>query len=199
MGCQFIIENVTYKNMRFIAIFGQFNIFYSYNCNFMELGGYLMFNIGDKIVYPIHGAGVIESIEEKEILGSKNKYYIMKMPIGDMRVMIPLDNIEALGIRTVIDRSLADTILEILAQSPTEMNKVWTKRYRENGKKIKEGNIFDIAEIVRNLIILDRAKKLSAGEKKILANAKNILLSEIMLVLELENQEAESLLETTVK
>ncbi|HYE08833.1 MAG TPA: CarD family transcriptional regulator [Patescibacteria group bacterium] len=158
-----------------------------------------MFNIGDKIVYPIHGAGVIESIEEKEILGSKNKYYIMKMPIGDMRVMIPLDNIEALGIRTVIDRSLADTILEILAQSPTEMNKVWTKRYRENGKKIKEGNIFDIAEIVRNLIILDRAKKLSAGEKKILANAKNILLSEIMLVLELENQEAESLLETTVK
>jgi CarD family transcriptional regulator len=165
----------------------------------MELGGYLMFNIGDKIVYPIHGAGVIESIEEKEILGSKNKYYIMKMPIGDMRVMIPLDNIEALGIRTVIDRSLADTILEILAQSPTEMNKVWTKRYRENGKKIKEGNIFDIAEIVRNLIILDRAKKLSAGEKKILANAKNILLSEIMLVLDLENQEAESLLETTVK
>ncbi|MDF2891647.1 MAG: transcriptional regulator, CarD family [Clostridia bacterium] len=158
-----------------------------------------MFNIGDKIVYPIHGAGVIESIEEKEILGSKNKYYIMKMPIGDMSVMIPLDNIEALGIRTVIDRASTDTVLEILAQSPTEMNKVWTKRYRENGKKIKEGNIFDIAEIVRNLIILDRAKKLSAGEKKILANAKNIILSELMLVLELENQEVESLLETTVK
>lgn len=158
-----------------------------------------MFNIGDKIVYPLHGAGVIESIEEKEILGNKNKYYIMKMPLGGMSVMIPLDNIEALGIRTVIGRASTNKVLEILAQSPTEMNKLWTKRYRENEKKIKNGNIFDIAEIVRNLIILDRAKKLSAGEKKILAYAKNILLSELMLVLELKSQEAENLLEGTVK
>jgi CarD family transcriptional regulator len=170
-----------------------------FDYKFIEIGGYLMFNIGDKIVYPIHGAGVIESIEEKEILGSKNKYYIMKMPIGNMSVMIPLDNIEALGIRTVIDKTLTDNVLEILVQSPTEMSKVWTKRYRENEKKIKNGNILDIAEIVRNLIILDRAKKLSAGEKKILSNAKKILLSELMLVLELESQEAEDLLESTVK
>lgn len=158
-----------------------------------------MFNIGDKIVYPIHGAGVIESIEEKEILGSKNKYYIMKMPLGNMSVMIPLDNIEALGIRTVIDKTLAYAVLKILVETPSEMNKVWTKRYRENETKIKNGNIFDIAEIVRNLIVLDRSKKLSAGEKKILANAKKILLSELMLVLELESQEAEELLENTVK
>jgi CarD family transcriptional regulator len=158
-----------------------------------------MFNIGDKIVYPIHGAGIIESIEEKEILGSKNKYYIMRMPLGDMNVMIPLDNIEALGIRNIIGKEEAESVFEILSQSPTEMNKEWTKRYRENEKKIKEGNIFDIAEIVRNLIILDRSKKLSAGEKKILANAKNILLSELMLVLGLESQEVESYLESTVK
>lgn len=158
-----------------------------------------MFNIGDKIVYPIHGAGVIESIEEKEILGSKNKYYIMKMPIGDMSVMIPLDNIEALGIRTVIDKDLADVVLGKLVETPTEMNRIWTKRYRENETKIKNGNIFEIAEIVRNLIVLDRAKKLSAGEKKILSNAKKILLSELMLVMELEGQEAEDLLESTVK
>lgn len=163
------------------------------------VGGYLMFNIGDKIVYPIHGAGIIESIEEKEILGSKNKYYIMRMPLGDMNVMIPLDNIEALGIRTIINKEDAESVFHILSQSPTEMNSVWTKRYRENEKKIKNGNIFDIAEIVRNLIILDRAKKLSAGEKKILTNAKNILLSELMLVLELESQEIERVLESTVK
>jgi CarD family transcriptional regulator len=158
-----------------------------------------MFNIGDKIVYPIHGAGIIESIEEKEILGSKNKYYIMRMPLGDMNVMIPLDNIEALGIRNIISKEEAESVFDILSQSPTEMNREWTKRYRENEKKIKDGNIFDIAEIVRNLIILDRSKKLSAGEKKILANAKNILLSELMLVLGLESQEVESYLESTVK
>lgn len=158
-----------------------------------------MFNIGDKIVYPIHGAGIIESIEEKEILGCKNKYYIMKMPIGDMSVMIPLDNIEALGIRMVVDRETASKVLDILAQEPTEMNKIWTKRYRENEYKIKNGNILEIAEIVRNLTVLDRAKKLSAGEKKILSNAKNILLSELMLVLELKICEAEAVLESTVK
>ncbi len=158
-----------------------------------------MFNIGDKIVYPIHGAGVIEAIEEKEILGSKSKYYIMKMPIGNMSLMIPLDNIEALGIRTVVDKEIMHIVLEILLQTPTEMSKVWTKRYRENETKIKKGNIFDIAEIVRNLTVLDRAKKLSAGEKKILLNAKKILLSELMLVLELESEEVENLLESTVK
>lgn len=158
-----------------------------------------MFNLGDKIVYPIHGAGIIESIEEKEILGSKTKYYIMKMPIGEMSVMIPLDNIEALGIRTIIDKAASRKVLDILAQSPTEMSKVWTKRYRENESKIKTGNIYEIAEIVKNLIILDRAKKLSAGEKKILHNAKNILLSELMLVLDVDSQEAENILEGTVK
>ncbi|MDF2840707.1 MAG: transcriptional regulator, CarD family [Clostridia bacterium] len=158
-----------------------------------------MFNIGDKIVYPIHGAGIIESIEEKEILGSKVKYYIMKMPIGEMNVMIPLDNIETLGIRTIIDKQASEKVLDILSQSATEMNNVWTKRYRENEMKIKTGNIFEIAEIVKNLVILNRAKKLSAGEKKILNNAKNILLSELMLVLDVDSQEAEMILEGTVK
>lgn len=158
-----------------------------------------MFNIGDKIVYPIHGAGIIESIEEKEILGNKNKYYIMRMPIGDMSVMIPLDNIVALGIRNVISRDQAEKVFEILSQAPTEMSKAWTKRYRENETKIKNGNVFDIAEIVRNLIILDRSKKLSQGEKKILVNARSILLSELMLAMGLEAEAAEELLENTVK
>jgi CarD family transcriptional regulator len=158
-----------------------------------------MFNIGDKVVYPMHGAGVIESIEEKEILGSKNKYYIMRMPIEGMSVMIPIDNIEVLGIRRVVDKRDAERVFEILSQNPTEMNKIWTKRYRENEKIIKKGDIFQMSEIVRNLILLDRAKKLSLGEKKILANARNILISELMLVLEIDNNSAERLLEDTVK
>lgn len=158
-----------------------------------------MFNIGDKIVYPIHGAGIIESIEEREILGNKNKYYIMRIPLSDMRVMIPLDNIEALGIRSVIDKEQSQKVFEILAQVPTEMNKVWTKRYRENEDKIKSGNILVIAEIVRNLIILDRIKKLSAGEKKILSNAKGILISELMLALDLSAVQIEAILGNIVK
>jgi hypothetical protein len=89
-----------------------------------------MFNIGDKVVYPMHGAGVIESIEEKEILGSKNKYYIMRMPIEGMSVMIPIDNIEVLGIRRVVDKRDAERVFEILSQNPTEMNKIWTKLYQ---------------------------------------------------------------------
>lgn len=154
-----------------------------------------MFNIGDKIFYPIHGAGVIESIEEKEVLGSKTKYYIMRMPFGDMQVMIPLNNIEVLGIRNVIQKEQAQQVLSILEQSPTEMNKVWTKRYRENETKIKEGDILGIAEIVRNLTILDKAKKLSAGEKKILKNARNNLTSELMLALDLGEEAVERLLD----
>lgn len=158
-----------------------------------------MFNIGDKIVYPIHGAGIIESIEEIEILGNKNKYYIMRISLSDMRVMIPLDNIEALGIRSVIDKEQAEKVFEILSQVPTEMNKVWTKRYRENENKIKSGDILVIAEIVRNLIILDRIKKLSAGEKKILSNAKGILISELMLALDMSGVQIEEILGNIVK
>lgn len=158
-----------------------------------------MFNIGDKIVYPIHGAGVIESIEEREVLGKKNKYYIMRIPLNGMQLMIPIDNIEALGIRGIIDKKGADKVLEIISEVPTEMNKVWTKRYRENESKIKAGNIFEIADIVRNLIVLDRLKKLSTGEKRILANAKDILISELMLVFDIEGKQVEQLLDEIVK
>ncbi len=158
-----------------------------------------MFNIGDKIVYPIHGAGIIESIEEIEVLGNKNKYYIMRISLNDMRVMIPLDNIDTLGIRSIVDKEQADKVFDILSQVPSEMNKLWTKRYRENENKIKSGNILVIAEIVRNLIILDRIKKLSAGEKKILSNAKCILISELMLVLDMSRVQIEEIMENIVK
>jgi CarD family transcriptional regulator len=113
--------------------------------------------------------------------------------------MIPMDNIDALGIRNIIDKDKVQQVLTVLSQNPTEMNKVWTKRYRENERKIKNGDIFDICEIVRNLITLDRSKKLSSGEKKILAKAKGILVSELMLALNVESQEVEEILENAVK
>ncbi len=157
-----------------------------------------MFNIGEKIVYPMHGAGVIESIEEREILGERKKYYIMKMPIGDMQVMIPLDQIADIGIRKVIDTKEIEDVLDVLADDITEMHKNWNRRYRANMELIKTGDVYEIAEVVRNLTIMDNEKGLSTGERKMLSNARQILISEIVLVAEMTEEEAITLIEEVI-
>ena len=141
-----------------------------------------MFNIGDKVVYPMHGAGIIEAIEEKEILGSRKKYYVMKMPVGEMKVMIPTENSCRIGIREVVDAKAVEKVLQILQGEQGEMSSNWNRRYRSHLEKIKSGNIYQVAEVVRNLIRRDREKGLSTGERKMLENAKQILVSELFLV-----------------
>jgi CarD family transcriptional regulator len=158
-----------------------------------------MFNIGDKIVYPMHGAGIIESIEEKEILGNKKKYYIMRMPMGNMKVMVPIDNIEEIGIREIISTEEIDQVLAVLADDQSKMPQNWNRRYRANMDKIKSGDIYEIASVVRNLMIRDREKGLSTGERKMLNSAKQMLISEIVLAKGLEEMEAEKLIDETVK
>lgn len=140
-----------------------------------------MYNLGDKIVYPMHGAGVIESIEEKEILGEIKKYYVIAMPLGDMKLMVPIDNADDIGVRNVIDYTDVNKVFTVLEQDTeiTELN--WNKRYRKNMDKMKSGDIFEVARIVRNLAFRDKEKGLSAGEKKMLNNAKQILISELIL------------------
>lgn len=140
-----------------------------------------MFKIGDKIVYPMHGAGVIESIEEKEILGRTQKYYVLKMPIGDMKVMIPTHSVSDIGVREVINEAEVDKVFDILKDGSINVNANWNKRYRENMFKIKSGNIYEVADVVRTLMIRDRDKGLSTGERKMLNSAKQILLSELIL------------------
>lgn len=140
-----------------------------------------MFNVGDKIVYPMHGAGVIESIEEREILGQKQNYYVMKMPVGDMRVMIPTRNVDGIGIRGVIDTHDVDKVFEILQDQNINVTSNWNKRYRENMTKIKSGNVFEVADVVRTLMIREREKGLSTGERKMLNSARQILISELVL------------------
>ena len=140
-----------------------------------------MFSIGDKIVYPMHGAGIIESIEEKEILGEKKRYYVMKMPYGDMKVMIPVNNVEGIGIRDVIDKNDADKVFESLKEKCEVQTSNWNKRYRENMSKIKSGNIFEVAEVVKSLLTRERRKGLSTGERNLLNSAKQILISELVL------------------
>lgn len=140
-----------------------------------------MFTIGDKIVYPMHGAGVIESIEEREILGERKRYYVMKMPVGDMKVMIPINNVGGIGIRGVIGRTDADEVFKSLEGKCMEQNTNWNKRYRENMTKIKSGDVFEVADVVKSLVLRERSKGLSTGERKMLNSAKQILISELVL------------------
>lgn len=154
-----------------------------------------MFTIGDKIVYPMHGAGVIESIEEKEILGEKRRYYVLRMPIGDMKVMIPISNVNDIGLRRVIDQEGVSKVLKILREKDTPMSTNWNRRYRSNLDKIKSGNIYELAEVVRNLSVRDKQKGLSTGEKKMLDNARQILISELVLAQDSKEEKIRNLLE----
>ena len=154
-----------------------------------------MFKVGDKVVYPMHGAGVIESIEEKEILGQKQKYYIMKMPVGDIQVMVPTDSAEKVGLREVIRCEDADRVLNVLSSEQTVMNANWNKRYRENMDRIKNGKILEVAEVVKNLAHKSSEKGLSAGEKKLYNNAKQILISELVLAEQGTKAEVEALID----
>ena len=140
-----------------------------------------MYSVGDKIVYPMHGAGVIESIEEKEFLGQKQDYYILKMPLGDMRVMIPTQNVVNIGIRGIINTDEIDGVLDVLKDQSININTNWNKRYRENMVKIKSGSIYEVADVVRSLMQREKNKGLSTGERKMLSSAKQILISELVL------------------
>lgn len=158
-----------------------------------------MFNIGDKIVYPMHGAGVIEAIEEKEILGTRRKYYIMRMPLDEMKVMIPLDTIDGIGIRQVISSQEVESVIAVLEANETKMPQNWNRRYRANMDRLKTGDIYEVAEVVRNLTLRDREKTLSTGERKILSNARQILISELILATDRLDADIMTIVEEAIK
>jgi len=157
-----------------------------------------MYNIGDKIVYPMHGAGVIESIEEKEILGKRQKYYIMKMPIGEMKVMIPIVSSKDIGIREVIDQKEAENVMNVFKNGSIDMSTNWNKRYRENMDRIKSGDIYEVARVVKTLMTRDKIKGLSTGERKMLNNAKQILISELVLAKSMTQNDVEKMLDDII-
>jgi len=154
-----------------------------------------LFSVGDRVVYPMHGAGVIESIEEKEILGALKRYYVMKLPLGEMKVLIPTDNIAQVGLRGVIKKDDVPQVFIILKGDQPEMSTNWNRRYRNHLEKIKSGDIYEVAEVVRNLMLRDREKGLSTGESKMLDTARQILISELILVQETESTEITSVLD----
>lgn len=168
-----------------------------WKCNTV-LGVDDLFNVGDRVVYPMHGAGVIESIEEREILGQRQKYYVMHMPIGDMKVMIPMANVKSIGLRGIVDEETIMEVFERLRSSDEEDSGNWNRRYRANLDKMKSGDIYELAEVVRSLMLRDRDKGLSTGERKMLDNARQILISELVLAKGLLEEQALELLDEMV-
>lgn len=158
-----------------------------------------MFSAGEKIVYPMHGAGIICGVEERKILGEKKKYYIFKLPCSEINVMIPVDSETAVGIRPVADRAVISDAVKLLGAESSEMDSNWNRRYRDNMEMLKSGDIMKVAAVVRNLMRMDRRKSLSSGERKLLNNAQQILMSEMMLAMDITSDEAKKIIEEAVE
>jgi CarD family transcriptional regulator len=140
-----------------------------------------MYRVGDKILHPLHGVGLVEAITEQEILGNKQKYYVVKLSLKNMTIMVPVGNSEEIGVRRIIKSEVIDEVLVGLKSKKTsEMPSNWNRRYKYNLDKIKTGNVHEVADVLRNLYIKDRKKGLSMGEKKMMDNAMQLLLGEIV-------------------
>ena len=157
-----------------------------------------MYKIGDKILYPMHGAGTIEKIESREILGQVKDYYILNISCGGMGLMLPVDSCDKIGVRPIVSEVELLRAVSILGEESTKMADNWNKRQRENMEKLKTGKIEITAEIVRNLTRIDRDRKLSAGEKKMLSNARQILQSEIVLAAGMDETSARDFVDEAV-
>lgn len=155
-----------------------------------------MFQIGAMAVYPAHGVGIIESIQEREVAGFQQSFYIMRLLDTDMIIMIPTQNAKNIGLRTVIDQQAVNEVFEILKERPTHLNQqTWNRRYRDYMEKIKTGSLFRVAEVLRDLTLLKLEKELSFGERKMLDTAKNLLVKELSLVNNSKEDEIEAQLE----
>lgn len=156
-----------------------------------------MFKVGDKVVYPMHGAGSIKEITNRTIENETYSYYTIEMP-GEVKVFVPTAKAEEIGVRNIIDKETAGKVISVLEQDSTEMSMKWNKRYRDNVEKLKTGDAFEVADIVRNLSFKQKEKGLSTTEKKMLNNAKQILVSELVLSEEMEQKEVEELVENKI-
>ena len=156
-----------------------------------------MFNVGDKVVYPMHGAGTIDSIDKKNILDEEIEYINISMP-GGVKVMVPRNQAAKQGLRNIISQDEVEKVFCILETDETAMSDNWNKRYRDNMDKMKSGDIYEVADVVRNLSFKQKEKGLSTGEKKMLNNAKQILVSELVLVENTTSNEMEQLVDNKI-
>lgn len=153
-----------------------------------------MFAIGEYIAHPMHGAGMIDSVVKKKIDGSERDYYVLKLPVGEMKVMIPVEGCENIGVRPIISPDEASSVLESMVDIDVNMTQNWNKRYRENMLKIKSGNLLEVAEVVKGLMLRDSERGLSTGERKMLHSAKQIFISELVVSLKKSYEDIENMI-----
>jgi CarD family transcriptional regulator len=154
-----------------------------------------VFDVGDKVVYPHHGAGTVVSKDVKIVLGEEREYLTIKILHNEMTVNVPVDNCDKVGLRGVIDLEMVEVVVKVLLGGSTEMPKNWNRRFKHNRDKMKTGDILELAEVVRNLALRDHEKGLSTGEKQMYVKAKKILASELMYAKEMDEDQAHEWLE----
>ena len=147
-----------------------------------------MYKVGDKVVYPHHGAGTVVKKEKREVLGEKREYLTIKILHNDMTVNVPSENAEKVGLRKVIGEDMVKVVIKALTGGGTQMPKNWNRRFKHNRDKMKTGDILELAEVVRNLSLRDREKGLSTGEKQMFVKAKKILASELMYAKDMDEE-----------
>src|SRR4051812_611677 len=157
-----------------------------------------VYKVGDYVVYPHHGAGKVLKKEQKEVLGEKREYLTIQILHNDMTVMVPCENASRAGLRRVIGEEAVKKVLGVLRDDVSQMPKNWNRRFKHNREKIKTGDVYELAEVVRNLAIRETEKGLSTGEKQMYTRAKKILASELMYALEMDEEGAENHLDELI-
>ncbi|HEX6336724.1 MAG TPA: CarD family transcriptional regulator [Jiangellaceae bacterium] len=155
----------------------------------------MTFKVGETVVYPHHGAALIEAIETRVIKGEERRYLVLKVTQGDLTVRVPADNVDLVGVRDVVNQEGLDHVFEVLRTPHTEEPTNWSRRYKANLEKLASGDVIKVAEVVRDLWRRERDRGLSAGEKRMLAKARQILVSELALAEHTNEDKAETLLD----
>ncbi|MCB0996784.1 MAG: CarD family transcriptional regulator [Acidimicrobiales bacterium] len=150
----------------------------------------MSFNVGDRVVYPHHGAAIVEKKEVKEVFGEKKEYLVLRMAHGEMTVSVPSDKAEEVGMRWPISGDDVDDLFEVLQRRDVREPANWSRRFKNHQEKLKSGDVYQVAEVVRNLALRDRSKGLSAGEKTLFNKARSVLVSELSFALDVTEDEA---------
>jgi len=157
---------------------------------------YMTFQVGETVVYPHHGAAVIEEIENRKIKGVDRKYLVLRIKAqSDLVVRVPADNCDLVGVRDVVDKDGLEKVFEVLRAPFTEEPTNWSRRYKANLEKLASGDVIKVSEVVRDLWRRERDRGLSAGEKRMLAKARQILVSELALAEHTNEDKAETVLD----
>jgi CarD family transcriptional regulator len=158
------------------------------------------YKVGDQVVYPHHGVATIERLEEKEVLGSRKQYLVLRLDAGDLTLMVPAESCETVGVRRLIGKEQVDGVLKVLKKGEcTDNAENWSRRFKANSERLRSGDIHQVAEVVRNLSLRERQKGLSTGEKRMLNRARQILSGEIAVALSVDSEQAEAVLEKALR